>query len=101
MKEIFSINLKRRLEKKLEKEVTASNFSEIMKEEENKLAGKTKEKPLTLSTEDQKIKQLGKVEGENWERRKTGQRESWTKQWKRSADKDHKRNEQIMLTLCL
>ena len=42
----------------LEEEVTASNFSEIMKEETHKLAGKTKEEPPVLSTEDQEIKQL-------------------------------------------
>ena len=38
--------------------VAASNFSEIMKEETNKLAGKAKEEPRALSTEDQEIKQL-------------------------------------------
>ena len=38
--------------------MTASNFSEIMKEETNKLAGKTKEEPTVLSTEDPEIKQL-------------------------------------------
>ena len=38
--------------------MTASNFSEIMKEEANKLAGKTKEEPHVLSIEDQEIKQL-------------------------------------------
>ena len=37
--------------------MTASNFSEIMKEEANKLVGKTKEEPPVLSTEDQEIKQ--------------------------------------------
>ena len=50
MKEIFEINLKNSFEK-LEEEVTARSFSEIMKEEANKLAGKTKEAPV-LSTED-------------------------------------------------
>ena len=40
--------------------MTASNFSEIVKEEANKLAGKTKGKPPVLSTEDQEIKQLEK-----------------------------------------
>ena len=38
--------------------MTASNFSEIMKEEANKLAGKIKEKPTVLAIEDQEIKQL-------------------------------------------
>ena len=57
MKEIFEINLKNRFEK-LEEEVTARSFSEIMKEEANKLAGKTKEEAPVLSTEDQEIKQL-------------------------------------------
>ena len=57
MKEIFEINLKNRFEK-LEEEVTARSFSEIMKEEANKLAGKTKEEVPVLSTEDQEIKQL-------------------------------------------
>ena len=38
--------------------MTVSNFSEIMKDEANKLAGKTKEEPHILSTEDQEIKQL-------------------------------------------
>ena len=37
--------------------MTASNFTEIMKEEADKLAGKTKEGPPVLSTEDQEIKQ--------------------------------------------
>ena len=57
MKEIFEINLKNRFEK-LEEKVTARSFSEIMKEEANKLAGKTKEAAPILSTEDQEIKQL-------------------------------------------
>ena len=34
------------------------NFSEIMKEEETKLAGKSKKEPHVLSTEDQTIKQI-------------------------------------------
>ena len=41
---------------KVEEKVTASNFSEIMKEEANKLADNTKEEPPALSTEDQEIK---------------------------------------------
>ena len=57
MKEIFEINLKNRFVKHEEK-VTANNFSEIMKEKANKLAGKTKEELPVLSTEDQEIKQL-------------------------------------------
>ena len=36
----------------------ARSFSEIMKEEANTLAGKTKEDAPVLSTEDQEIKQL-------------------------------------------
>ena len=56
VKEIFHIHLKNRFEK-LE-EVSASNFSEIMKEEANKLTGKTREEPSALSTEDKEIKQL-------------------------------------------
>ena len=44
--------------KKLEEEVTASNFNEIMKEGANKSAGKTKEEPPVLSTGDQEIEQL-------------------------------------------
>ena len=55
MKEIFEINLKNRFEK-LKEEVTSNNFSEIMKEEANTLAGKTKEEQPILSTEDQEIK---------------------------------------------
>ena len=38
--------------------MTASNFREVMKEEANKLAGKTKEGPPVLSTEDQQMEQL-------------------------------------------
>ena len=38
--------------------MTARSFSEIMKEEANKLAGKTKEEAPVLSTKDQEIKQL-------------------------------------------
>ena len=38
--------------------MTARCFSEIIKEEANKLSGKTKEEPPVLSTEDQEIKQL-------------------------------------------
>ena len=40
----------------LEQEVAASNFSEIVKEEANKLAGKTKEEPAVLPTQDKKNK---------------------------------------------
>ena len=57
MNEVFEIILKTNFKKKLE-EVTASNFSEIIKEEANELCGKTKEEPFVLSTEDQGIKQL-------------------------------------------
>ena len=57
LKEIFEINLKNRFEK-LEEEVTARSFSEIMKEEANKLADRTKGEPPVLSREDQEIKQL-------------------------------------------
>ena len=56
MNEIFEINRKNRFEQ-LE-EVKDSNFSEIMKEEANILAGKTKEEPPVLSAEDQERKQL-------------------------------------------
>ena len=52
LKEIFEINLKN-ISEKLEEEMKASNFSEIIKEEANKLAGKTKGEPSVLSTEDQ------------------------------------------------
>ena len=38
--------------------MTAGSFGEIMKGEGTKLAGKTKEEPPVLSTEDQDIKQL-------------------------------------------
>ena len=51
--------------------MTASNFSEVMKEEANKLAGKTKEEPHVLSTEDQEMKQ---VEDKRRELRKTENR---------------------------
>ena len=44
----------------LEQEVAASNFSEIMKEEANKLAGKTKEEPVVLPTQDKKKKKSNK-----------------------------------------
>ena len=54
MKEILEINLKNRFEK-LEEEVTARSFSEIMKEEASKLAGKTKEEAPVLSTENQEL----------------------------------------------
>ena len=57
MKEIFEMSLKNRFEK-LEEEVTAHSFSEIVKEEANKLASKTKDEAPVLSTEDKKIKQL-------------------------------------------
>ena len=57
MKEIFEINLKNRFEK-LEEEVTACSFSEIMKEEANKLDGKTKEEQSVPSTKHQEITQL-------------------------------------------
>ena len=71
MKEIFEVNLLKQTKQKaktnkqtkkgfekLEEEVTARSFSEIMKEEANKLASKTKEEPPVLSREDQEIKQL-------------------------------------------
>ena len=54
---MFEIYLKHIFEK-IEEEVGANNVSEIMKEEANILACKTKEKPPVLSTEDQEIKQL-------------------------------------------
>ena len=38
--------------------MTASNVSEIMKEEAKKLAGRSKEEPPVLPTEDQESKQL-------------------------------------------
>ena len=57
MKERFENNLKTRFAK-LEGEMTASNFSKIMKEA-TKLDGKTKGKKTTLlSTEGREIKQL-------------------------------------------
>ena len=44
--------------------MTACSFSETMKEEANKLAGKTKEEPPIPSTEDQEINQLeDRIEG--------------------------------------
>ena len=58
MKEIFEINLTKNRFKKLEEEVTAGNLSEIVKEEANKLAGKTNEETHVLTTDDQEIKQL-------------------------------------------
>ena len=63
MEERFEIYLsplppnKKRFET-LEGKVTVSNFSEIMKGEATKLAGKTKKELPVLSTEDKKIKQL-------------------------------------------
>ena len=54
--------------------MTARGFSEIMKEEANKLAGKTKAGAPVLSTEDQELNNW-KTEGRNRERRKTGHRE--------------------------
>ena len=38
--------------------MTASNISGFMKDEANRLTGKTKEDPPLLSTEDQEIQQL-------------------------------------------
>ena len=55
MQERFEINLQNIFENE---EVTANNFSEIMKEEARKLAGKTKKELPVLSTEDQEITQL-------------------------------------------
>ena len=57
MKKMFKINLKKKF-LKLEEEVIARSFSEIMKEEANKLAGRTKEEPPVLPREDKEIKQL-------------------------------------------
>ena len=39
--------------------MTASSFSEVIKEDANKSAGKTNEEPPVQSTKDQEIKQLG------------------------------------------
>ena len=56
--------------------MTASNFSEIVKEEATKLAGKTKKEPPVLSTEDQEIKQIEdrrkvlRKKENGWERKK-------------------------------
>ena len=70
MKKISEINLKKKKKQKtprfekLEEEVTARSFSEIMKEEASRLAGKTEDETPALSTEDQEIKQLeDKIEG--------------------------------------
>ena len=76
--------------------MTASNFSEIMKAEANKLAGKTKEEPPVLSTEDQEIKQLeDKKERIEKEGRLATERESREyraeQNWEKE-DKDHERN---------
>ena len=59
MTERFEIKFKKknRLER-LEEDMTASNLSEIMKEETTNLAGQTKKEPPALPTEDQEIKQL-------------------------------------------
>ena len=63
MKERFEINLKKNRFEKLDEEVTTSDFSEIVKEEETKLAGKTKKTPHLYCQ--QKIKKLNnwKIEG--------------------------------------
>ena len=47
MKEIYEINPPKKKNEKLE-EVTASDFSEIMKEEANKLASRATEEPPVL-----------------------------------------------------
>ena len=57
MKEIFEICLVKNRCAKLEEE-TVSNFSEIMKKDATKLAGKTKKEPPVLSTEGQEIRQV-------------------------------------------
>ena len=67
MKEILEINLKTDL-KQLEEEVTATNLSEIMKEDANKFAGKTKEEPPVLSTEDRGKELRKKEDGPERER---------------------------------
>ena len=67
MKDMSEVNLKKKKKKnrfeKLE-EVTARNISEIIKEEANELAGKTKEEPSVLPIEVQEIRQL-EDRGEN------------------------------------
>ena len=105
MKGRFEINLKKQSWKTWEG-VTASNVSEIMKEEAKTLAGKTKKKETpVLPSEDQEIKQL-EERREKKLRKKENRSErdkidirGLRKLWKRSADKDHKRNEQVMLKI--
>ena len=87
--------------------MTASHFSEIIKEEANKLVGKAKRKAPVLSTEDQEIKQQENRWKEMRKKKSRSEREKveytklnkTVKKRKRSADKDHERNEQIMLKL--
>ena len=54
--------------------MTASNFSEITKEEATKIPGNTKEEPPVL-TKDQETKQLEDKRKKKMRRTKTGQKE--------------------------
>ena len=56
--------------------MTDRSFSKLMKEEANKLAGKTKEEPPVMSTEDQEINQLEDRRKELRQREDRSQRET-------------------------
>ena len=91
MKEIFEINLKKTSFEKLEEEVTARSFSEIMKEEASKLAGKTKKAPV-LSTEDQEIKQLEDRRKELRKKEDRSQRENRVHRAEQNGEKETQRS---------
>ena len=84
--------------------MAARSFSKSMKEEANKLAGKTKEEPPVLSTEDQEIKQLEDRRKELTRKEDRSQREKieyieQNKMMKKKRRQRSRKNGQIMLKL--
>ena len=74
--------------------MTARSFSEIVKEEANKLAGKTKEEAPVLSTEDQEIKQLEDRRKELRKKEDRSQREKI----EQTAEQNGEKETQIKIT---
>ena len=77
--------------------MTASNLSEIRKEEANILAGKTKEEPPVLSTEDQELKQLEdrRIDLRKKENRSQRERERENKVWTKQMYKGGPKNRYV------
>ena len=103
-KERFETNLKNRFEK-LEKEVTASHFSEIVKGEATKLGGKIKKEAPVLSTEDFRDKKDTSWIERSQDNNTTPERKNYmpisllSHMWKRFLMKTNKENRPVQKRL--